>query len=337
MQKVSYFAIVLDESSSMESFKKQALDATNSTIETIKKRSREEGIPAVISVIGFADQARVILRPTDCFDVLPIDSRDYRPNGMTALFDGVELAVKQFHRHANNPAIDASFVVMSQTDGEENRSRMSANELRQLIEQLEGTDRWTFAFQMPRGKASAFVRQFRISEYNVTEWETSARGMAQSAEVQNNAVSEFFTARKSGATRSGKFYAKVVTDLSNLSKSQVKRALDDVTDQYKLIPVQKTASIREFVEERTKKPYVKGSVFYELMKPEEIQPQKAVLLIDKKTGAIYGGNGARDMIGLPDGDYANVKPGQHGDYDIYVQSTSVNRKLIPGTKILLRY
>jgi hypothetical protein len=41
------------------------------------------------------------------------------------------------------------------------------------------------------------------------------------------------------------------------------------------------------------------------------------------------------MIGLPANADAKVEPGNHANYDIFVQSTSVNRKLPRGTKLIV--
>jgi hypothetical protein len=57
--------------------------------------------------------------------------------------------------------------------------------------------------------------------------------------------------------------------------------------------------------------------------------------MEKGSKAIYGGNAARSLIGLPYGAEAKVEPGNHANYDIFVQSTSTNRKLVRGTKLLV--
>lgn len=40
------------------------------------------------------------------------------------------------------------------------------------------------------------------------------------------------------------------------------------------------------------------------------------------------------MIGLPLDRNARLHPGDHGEYDIFIQSESVNRKLVAGTGVL---
>jgi len=71
------------------------------------------------------------------------------------------------------------------------------------------------------------------------------------------------------------------------------------------------------------------------MKPEnEVQDHKQIAIRDKKTGVIYSGVNARQMLGLPYHGTVKVVPGNHGAYDIFIQSTSVNRKLVKGTQVL---
>ncbi len=55
---------------------------------------------------------------------------------------------------------------------------------------------------------------------------------------------------------------------------------------------------------------------------------------DKKTNAIYGGDAALQALGLPSYGTCRLAPGSHPAFDIFVQSTSVNRKLPAGTHVL---
>jgi hypothetical protein len=67
-----------------------------------------------------------------------------------------------------------------------------------------------------------------------------------------------------------------------------------------------------------------------------VQPQKAIVLREPITGRIYSGHPARQLLGLPtDGTTrAKVTPGMMSKYQVFVQSTSVNRKLVGGTLLL---
>ena len=77
-----------------------------------------------------------------------------------------------------------------------------------------------------------------------------------------------------------------------------------------------------------------GRGFYEFTKTETIQALKEVILIDKKTGDLFGGEKARQMIGLPEGVAARMSPTALADFRVFVQSTNANRKLKGGTGFL---
>ncbi len=82
--------------------------------------------------------------------------------------------------------------------------------------------------------------------------------------------------------------------------------------------------------------YTPGSTFYQLTKPEEVQDYKAFILRDN-SGRLYAGNeDARKLMGLPSGGTFKLNPGHDPRYTFFVQSTSFNRKLMPGTDVLHR-
>jgi hypothetical protein len=81
--------------------------------------------------------------------------------------------------------------------------------------------------------------------------------------------------------------------------------------------------------------FTKGCAFYQLSKTETVQDYKQIAVRDKMGGAVYSGIAARDLLGLPHHGECKLAPGQHGQYEIFVQSTSVNRKLVKGTNLMI--
>ena len=77
-----------------------------------------------------------------------------------------------------------------------------------------------------------------------------------------------------------------------------------------------------------------GGAFYQLSKSEKIQARKQIAVLEKKTDRVYTGPEARALLGLPDNE-VRVKPDHNDNFTIFVQSTSVNRKLVPNTRLLL--
>jgi hypothetical protein len=103
--------------------------------------------------------------------------------------------------------------------------------------------------------------------------------------------------------------------------------------RFQVLEVDRDVSIREFVEENGLT-FKKGRGFYEFTKTETVQGYKEIILMDRKTGDFFAGEKAREMIGLPVGDTARIRPSALEKYAVFVQSTSVNRKLVKGTRFL---
>lgn len=99
--------------------------------------------------------------------------------------------------------------------------------------------------------------------------------------------------------------------------------------RFQVLEVDRDCGIQDFVRENGAV-FKKGRGFYEFMKTETIQGYKEVVLMDRKTGDLFSGEVARDMIGAPKGTTARLKPTVLEKYRVFIQSTSPNRKLIGG-------
>lgn len=103
--------------------------------------------------------------------------------------------------------------------------------------------------------------------------------------------------------------------------------------RFQVLEVDRDCSIKEFVQENGLT-FKKGRGFYEFTKTETIQGYKEIILVDRKSGDMFEGTAAREMLGLPEDSTARIKPASLNKYQVFVQSTSVNRKLIGKTKFL---
>jgi hypothetical protein len=323
--------LALDTSGSMGGLRHDVQRAVNDMLDTIQQKTEQEGQQTDVAIVTFDTHAEVHLAPTRADLVPPL--RTYPIRGSTALNDGVALGAETID--TNDP--DTSYLVLTFTDGGENNShRYRGEAIRKFIAQRQRKGNWTFAFQVPRGDRLFVAGHFGVPLENVREWEQTRAGVEDVRMSTQSAIGTYFGARKAGE-RSMKTFYDVVTDLSTLKAKTVKTALDDISDRFRVLTVAKEATIKEFVEGKTRRAYVIGAGFYQLTKTEKVQPQKAVLIMEKGKQAVWGGRQARDLIGLPsDGvSHAKVTPGDHSKYDIFVQSTSVNRKLVRGTKVLV--
>lgn len=121
--------------------------------------------------------------------------------------------------------------------------------------------------------------------------------------------------------------------------------LKDLDDLIPVMPgrfqkmiVDKDTAIKEFVEFNGIT-FKKGRGFYELSKAETVQQYKEVIMQDRETGEMFTGAQVRKRLGLqPQSEKGGVKERLHKadaeKFRVFVQSTSVNRKLIKGTTFL---
>jgi hypothetical protein len=264
----------------------------------------------------------------------PIPEAAYQADAnSTPLFDSVMelINILSASPDVNDP--DVSFLVMATTDGEENSSRTTGSQLAERIRALQNTDRWTFVFRVPRG-ASRQLTQFGIPAGNIFEWDQTEKGVQVAQQANREAFTQYFSGRSVGMKSTTKFYA----NLADVTVADVQKALTDISGEVQFYPVTQAddqALIRPFVEAKTGTKMVKGGAFYELNRTEpRVQPTKRIIIREKATGKVYAGDAARQMLALPT--YGNVRlaPDELGAFKVYIQSTSVNRKLDAGTELL---
>lgn len=326
-------AIVLDRSGSMGPIQQEVIRTFNQQVQEICDQAKKTGQDTTVTYVSFANNPRLHYLNASVNTLKCMEKKDFFPNGSTALFDAVLMTVDHLQKLPDAQDEQTSFLVLVLTDGEDNNSAAQAKErLQTEMLRLQKTDRWSFAFLVPPGQTKWFNTNFQIPLDNIREWENTRAGTQAAGAANAQGIGNYFTARSQGKTSVEKFY--VQTNLAALTVDQVKK-LDDISDRFKEYEVHKEMPIKEFVEEKTRKPYVIGASYYLLMKKETIQATKQVLIREKGKKAIWGGTQARQLIGLPDGASAKVTPGNHANFDIYIKSTSVNRKVVRGTKILV--
>lgn len=103
--------------------------------------------------------------------------------------------------------------------------------------------------------------------------------------------------------------------------------------RFQVIDVDVAADIRTFVQSQGVE-FKPGRGFYQLTKAELVQEKKEVVLMEKSTGHFFSGDEARALLGLKPGERGKVHAVALDRFLVFIQSTSYNRKLVPGTKLL---
>src|SRR5262245_45620512 len=103
--------------------------------------------------------------------------------------------------------------------------------------------------------------------------------------------------------------------------------------RFQILDVDKDVPIKQFVLDDGLS-FKVGRGFYEFTKTETIQGYKEIVLMDRVTGDLFAGDKAREMLDLPIGETARIRPAHLEQYVVFVQSTSANRVLKGGTRFL---
>lgn len=324
---INHVVFVLDASASMRGKEKQLVQVADDLIGFLKEQSQSYGQETRVTMYIFGEDSQAA-----CYDVdvlrTPTIANLYEATGpSTALIDASIKAINELRMSATLYG-DHAFLVYVLTDGQENSSRLSPEELRRLIGSLgEG---WTLAALVPDRMGQNYAVACGFTRENTAIWNaTTALGVTEVGSTIQQATQNYFQARSQGLRSVSNLFQP---NVSNLTTSTVQQA-PEVTG-FTIHHVLFAGPIKEFVESRTNRPYVTGSAYYQLTKTEEIQPQKNILIRHKYSGKVYGGKEARRLLGLPDY-HIKVAPASHPTYDIFVQSTSVNRKLVAGTEVII--
>lgn len=325
----TYLEIIRDHSGSMASLTTAAARDFNAVISSAKKASATTGIETVASITECGGGIRRISNFQPIEQVQPL--QHYGAGGGTPLFRSVLSAIAALQRVADFNDPEVTFVVFATTDGQDTAGGVDG--MMREIRALQATDRWTFVFRVPRGYARALVG-YGVAPGNILEWDQTDQGVAASTVQSDQAFTQFYTARAAGTKSTRTFY----TSAANVTEADVKK-LGDISHEVSLWPVsakEDEMQIRDFVENRLKgSPMLKGAAFYQLVKTEDkIQDYKLIAIRDKDSGQIFCGPEARDLIGLPRLGDARVRPDTAGKWQVFVQSTSVNRKVNGGTSLM---
>jgi hypothetical protein len=326
--RINHFVLVADETLSMRGHASALVKVVDGFVTDLAARSKELDQETRITVYVFNSSSgvRCLIYDMDVLRTPTITGR-YHPAGMTPLIDATCQAIDELgetpERHGEH-----SFVLFALTDGQENASRKRPHDLAGRIAALPA--HWTVAAFVPDMMAVAEAKRCGFPAGNIERWDTtSAHGMTEVGERIRTVSADFMHGRTQGVRGSRSLFT-----VNQVTPQAAASALDAlVPGSYVLADVPINCEIRDFVEQATGVPYAKGSAYYQLTKVETVQGYKGVAVLSSD-GRIYTGQNARQLLGLPDYEL-RVQPAFQPGTTIFVQSTSVNRKLIGGTKVLI--
>lgn len=212
-QKTQYVAFVLDMSGSMDRIRDVAIDSFNEQLQQLRK---EDDIETRVITTVFND-APVNMSGVDVVpleDVEELTKDTYVPNGMTALYDAIGFTVNKVIREYKEDDTDTAVLFVVITDGQENDSKeYHQSDIKRMVEELEGTERWTFTFMgANQNPLETAVEKMSFSVSNTLQWQSDNVGMQKMSADVGEGVTAYYNARRAGETMTANFFDSKTDD-----------------------------------------------------------------------------------------------------------------------------
>lgn len=180
--------IIIDESGSMQSIKKQAIDSVNETIQTIRSaQTKHEEQEHYVSLITFNDNVKTIYDCVPVSEVTELTSETYQPACCTALYDAMGLSVNALRKKVDE--VDKVLVTVV-TDGYENASKeYSGKAIKALVDELKAKG-WVFAYIGANQDVEAVAASISIT--NTMNFEATCVGTTAMSEKLGRSRSRRF-------------------------------------------------------------------------------------------------------------------------------------------------
>lgn len=327
---INHFAICLDMSWSMNRHRTALIAAWRNYVKFLAVLSKEENQETRLTAYTFSDRGteQCLFYDKDVLR-LPDIERYYQPDGNTALIDCAMLAISDLEETATLYGQHSLMLTML-SDGQNNDSGHSSAELASRINGLPGN--WTTAAFAPDAHAVMKLKQCGFPAGNISTWDAvSASGVEEVGRKMRDASQAFIQGRKVGV-RGWNQAPGGLFHLRDFTAAEVRTNLEPLAHgSYLLLDIPRTGEIREFVR-GVGMSYERGSAYYQFTKRETVQADKKIAV--EQDGKIYSGQQARQLLGLPDHE-VKVSPDHKQGCVIFVQSNSVNRKIMAGTRLLV--
>ena len=164
--------IIIDESGSMQSIKREAIDSVNETIQTIRSaQNKHDDQEHYVSFITFNDDVKTVYKCVPVNEVRELTAETYCPECCTALYDAMGISL-----NALRPKVGEGdkVLVTVVTDGYENASKeYSGKAIKALVDELKAKG-WVFAYIGANQDVEAVAATISIT--NVMNFEATSAG-----------------------------------------------------------------------------------------------------------------------------------------------------------------
>lgn len=334
-KSLTHVVILNDRSGSMHSLRNTVTDETNKKIKELHEAAAK--YPKSKTICTIFDFSDTIRKAADTDDVNMVKYSQVISGGGTKLNYSLSFCIdycqgieKHYHTYS-----DIGHIILAMTDGEDTAGQ---SDLYLALEKMkDATKRGNITVAVLGPKSSVkWAEALGISAGNVLVWDGETQdSYTRSMQQQTVGLGSYFNARSSNIAAVSNFYT---VDPDKVKSTEFDSLPLIPKTEFEILNVSKggfvgAKQLAPFVRENGFK-FKQGAFYYELVKPENITPDKDIVLYNEQTGELRGGGGqgkaVRRFLGLPDDKKVLVHPsyGTTTATKVFVQSNSNNRRLI---------
>ncbi len=189
-----YNIVILDQSGSMDSIKREAMSGYNETVQTIKAAHKKHATSQqhyVTLVLFNSSETRVVYNNLSSSDAKELTAQSYQPNAGTPLYDAMGTTLSKI-RYSLNEKQKHKVLVTIITDGEENASKeYSGAAIKKLVDELKGRG-WVFTYIGANQDVERVAATLSVDRGNVIPFQPSAAGTKAMFKRKNASRSKWF-------------------------------------------------------------------------------------------------------------------------------------------------
>lgn len=187
-----YNIVILDQSGSMQSIKRQAMNGYNETVQTIKaaQNKHSETQEHFVTLVVFdSSEIKTVYDCMPCEKADELNENTYQPNASTPLYDAMGMTLNKF-RYSLDENAENKVLVTVITDGEENSSKEYSDAMvKKLVDELKAKG-WVFAYIGANQDVERVAATVSIT--NVMNFEATHQGTQAMFMRQSNSRSRFY-------------------------------------------------------------------------------------------------------------------------------------------------
>ena len=173
---ITEMVFIIDKSGSMAGLEADTIGGFNAMIE----KQKEEDGKVYVSTVLFSNTSKVIHDRVDLAKVEPLNRRQYRVGGCTALLDAIGGAIHHIgnvHKYARPEDVPEKTIFLITTDGMENASQQySSEKVKQMIRRQEERYGWEFVFVVANIDAVETAESIGIRRERAANYRQDAEG-----------------------------------------------------------------------------------------------------------------------------------------------------------------